>query len=237
MKAKIDPNQTEKAYEQLSAQREIKKQRTEQRLKISQQFNDLVESIVKEHQLSGDLLRFKQSLKWIEISTLTEAEAQFAIQTNRDNFDPGKRTMAYFYAIARNLQQQKDQARKKQTARRRYGLEQKAKQERQKIRADLARQRRNKEQPYLKIIEAIKAEMNLPPDFRATSTIFKEQMDEGILLILKRKKQNQQILLNKTSDEIMALNEYSLETRYELIEQLNKRINVLTQKNGKSCYP
>ncbi len=232
MKAKLDTSKTENAYQQLKAQQNIKKQQTEQQLKISQQLNDLLESIVKEHQLTGDLLRFKRGLKWVELATIREAESQFAIQSNRDNFNSGKRTMAYFYAIARNMQQQKDQLQKQQTARQRYSLDKKNTKERKKIRAEIAGKKQKNNQPYLKIIEAMKAEINLPTEFRASSTIFKEQMDQGILSILKRKRQNQKTLVNKTFDEIMALNEYSIETRYELIEQMKKRIKSLTQNKA-----
>lgn len=206
----------------------IKKQQTEQRLNISQQVSDLAESVVKEHGLSGDLLRFKQSLKWIELATIREAEFQFPVQSGRDNFDEGKRTMAYFYAIARNLQQQKDTDRKEIVARRRYGLDQKSRQHRAEIRARIAEQKQKKEQPQRILIEAIKAEMALPPDFRDDSTIFKEQMTEGIQSILKRKKQNRQHLFNQTFAEIMALSDYSLETRYGMIKHVKKQINLLT---------
>ena len=55
---------TDKAYQALKAQKEIKEQHQEKRLRISRERNDLADSIVKEHRLTGDLLRFKKNLTY-----------------------------------------------------------------------------------------------------------------------------------------------------------------------------
>jgi len=240
MKAQIDAKEKEKVYEHLKAGQALKKEQEEKRLKISQELSDLLESIVKEHCLSGDFLSFKKSIKWVELSTIKEAEVHFSAQGWRDNFDSAKRTMAYFYGIARNLQNQKDHRQREQTARRRYGLEASAMEEREKIKAELNEKKTEqlwKKKPYLKIIAAIQAETDMPPSLRSVFTIFKKMIDQGILEILNKKKQNRKSLIEKTHQAILEVSEYSMEIRYDWIQKIDERIEILTKKNVKSCYP
>jgi len=239
--AKLDADNAEKSYQALKVQQEKREKQAEQRLKVSQEFNDLVDSIVKTQKLTGDILKFKKSANWIELSTLKEAEIKFAAQSQRDNFDPGKRTMAYFFAIARNIQKEKDQAIREQAARRRYGLDQEAKRQRDKIANELALKEQQKmleKQPHVVILNAIKCEMNLPKPFRTTSKIFKDQIDQAVDSILRRKNQKQrETLINRTHEEIMRLNEFSLGIRYEWIEKINEKINILTKNTAKVVTP
>jgi len=234
MQAKLDSVEAGKAYDVFKERHEIKKKQKEQRLKISEQIKDLVESIVHEHRLTGDLLRFKNSMRWIEVSTLKDAETAFSVQSGRDNFDPSKRTMAYFYAIARNMQIRKDQERKEQTARRRYELSESATANREKVQAALEMQKEKQileKQPHLKLINALKADMNLPKSLRSKITIFRNQMDQAIMSIIRKKAQRRQSLIKKTHESIMEISYLSLEKRYNLIKQVNERINLLS--NGK----
>lgn len=248
MKFQVDEHQQKTAYEQLRARQAQKKEQEERGLKISQELSDLLESIVKEHQLSGDLLSFKKSMKWLELSTIKEAEVNFSAQGWRDNFDSAKRTMAYFYGIARhgsdglchNLQNQKDQRQREQTARRRYGLEASAREEQEKIKAELKEKKIEqlwKMKPYLKIMAAIRAETDMPPALKSVFTIFKKMIDQGIVEILSKKKHLRESLIEKTHQLIMELGEYSLEIRYDWIKKIDERIEILTQKNVKNCYP
>jgi hypothetical protein len=241
MAAKLDGVDAEAAYHALKAQQQKRQQQTEQRLKMSAEYNDLVDSIVKEHQLEGDLLRLKKTMKWIELSTIRKAEAQFSVLSHRDNFDPSKRTMAYFCAMARNFQQKKDQQQWEQTARSRYALDQNAKQQRAKIASQLAlkkEQQMLEQQPHLAILAAIQCELNLPELFRTTVTIFKKQIDEAIISILNKKtKSRQHSFLNKTYQGIMNLVGQSLETKYELIHKIKERVNELIQHQAKVVTP
>jgi hypothetical protein len=182
-------------------------------------------------------LRFKKSLNWIEISTLREAESQFALLSSRDNFDPNKRNMAYFYAIARNLQRQKDQELKKQIACRRYGLDKKSREKRQEIRQAIVQHRQSKEQPYLPIIQAVTGHITLPQQYRATVTLFKALINEGIESLLKLKKATQQKCFDKTFEEIMALSEFPLETRYEMVDLVKNQMGLLTKNAAEVVTP
>ena len=148
--------------------------------------------------------------------------------------------MAYFSAIARNLQQDKDQKRKEQTARRRYALDQSTKKKRENIKANLVRQKEKElleKEPHRKLINAIIAEMNLPPEFRKSSSIFKNQMDQVLSSILRKKKQKRQTLIDKAHQEIMKLSQFSLNTRYDLINYVNDRTNFLTLNKAKVVTP
>jgi hypothetical protein len=193
MKAKLDSTKAENAYQVLSDAQKIKQNQQEKRLKISDERNDLLDSITKTLNLSGDRLRFKKSMKWIEISTLKEAEQILSVYSQKDNFDSSKKNMAYFSAIARNLQQEKDQNRKEKIAHYRYGLEAKAVEKREKIQDELKRRKCEElleKEPHRQLVNAIIAEMNLPSDFRKTIFIFKKQIDESVLSILKKKNKN-----------------------------------------------
>jgi len=241
MAAKLEGVDANTAYQALKAQQQKRQQQAEQRLKVSAQYNDLVESIVKEHQLEGDLLRLKKTMKWIELSTISKAEAQFSVMSHRDNFDPSKRTMAYFCAMARNFQQEKDQQQREQTARRRYALDQNAKQQRAKIETEFELQKDKlmlEKQPHQVILNAIKCELNLPEAFRAKVAIFKQQIDEAIGSIFKKKLNSQRDnFLNKTYQGIMQLVGQSLETKYQFINYVKERVNDLTNFQAKVVTP
>jgi hypothetical protein len=241
MAAQLDGVDAETAYQALKAQQQQRQQQAEQRLKVSDQYNDLVDSIVKEHQLAGDRLRLKKTMKWIELSTIRKTEAQFSVLSHRDNFDPGKRTMAYFCAMARNFQQEKDQQQREQTARRRYDLDQQSKQQRAKIATELAlkkEQQMLEQQPHLAILAAIQCELNLPEAFRAKVAIFKQQIDDTIVSIFKKKlKSQQENFLNKTYQGIMQLVGQSLETKYQFINYIKERVNDLTNFQAKVVTP
>lgn len=240
MKAKLDPLQEADAYRTLSKYQQDREKQKLKRQKINQELCDLIESIVKEHKLEGELLRFKNSMRWIEISTLKQAEQAFAAASQRDNFEPSKRTMAYFAAIARNMQHQKDQERKAKTARRRYELSQSAKEKREKFEAELKKRKQEQQlekQPYLKITNAIICHSNLPKSFQATTMIFKNKMDQAILSIVKKQKQGRQRLLKKTDDAIMGLSQFSLNVRFEWRNYVNERFNFLLNNKAEVVTP
>jgi len=240
MKARLDSTAAEEAYKELKAQEELKKKHQEQRLKISAELRYLIESIVKEHHLSGDLLHFKKSMKWIEISTTKKADLQFAVQSKKDTFDAGKRTMAYFYAIAKNMQMEIDQGRMQQEWRRLYSLEREFKEERHKLALALEekqRQRMLEKSPHLRVIQAIKGEMSLTPDLRKTINFFKKMLDEALLSILRKSSATTKQIIEKIHEGVMALNEFSLETRYQLINQINNRLNELSLNFAKVVTP
>lgn len=196
----------------------------------------VTDSILKEHRLTGDSLRFKQSLKRIELSVIREAELQFAVQSGRDTFDAAKRTMAYFAAIALNLQHQKNEARRQATARQRYGLDQEASQKRAEIQTRLVEQRERDEfekHPETTIVNILRAEMNLPPEFRVHSTLHKNRLRQALNAVYKRSSKAQlKQSLQRTEKSIMELNQYLLEIRYQMIQMVHQSLKKAVNSSG-----
>jgi len=236
MKYQATAEQKQQAYDLLKAAKERKRLQQEQQMKVSQEFHDLVDSIVKEHGLSGDRLTLKRNLKHCSLSSLREAESRFAVQSKRDTFTESKRTMAYFTAIARNIQQEKDQAEKQAAARRRYGLDLEAKQKRAEIQAQVERKAQEKERrlhPEREIVAILKAEMALPPAFRDKLMLHKNRLHEAVEALLKRKTQQQiQLVIKKTEKEVMQLSEFSLDVRYQMVSIFKEKISSLIHESG-----
>jgi len=67
--------------------------------------------------------------------------------------------------------------------------------------------------------------------------MFRKQIDQAIRSILRKKKQKQHTLIEKTQREIMRLSEFSLNTRYEMINYVNERIEKLTHNSEKVVTP
>lgn len=240
IQAKVTAINSENAYRVLTEQQELRAQSREKLQKIDAEKKELLESIIQQHGLTGDRYRFKRSLKWVEMAVIKEAEQIFSVYSQKDNFDESKRTMAYFSAMARNIQQQRDQQRKEEMARLRYGLEQRAQQRRQALNQELLRRKEAallEQEPHRSIVNAIMAEMNLPADFRTKISIFKKMIDEGIITLLKKKRQQQQTLLAKTKQEIMGLWNLSLEERYKWVKYIDERMSQLARSEAKVVTP
>jgi len=231
MNYKPGENEKQQAYDQLKEASERKAKQKEQGMKVSQEFHELVDSIIKEHRLEGDSLRLKQSLKYTELSIIREAEKQFAVQSKRDIFDEAKRTMAYFAAIARNMQDKKDEKRRLNTAQRRYALDQVSRQKRAAIEAQLAQQREQSEfekQPEKLLVSILQSEMNLPQAFRARSTLHKERLNEALEALVKRNNHVQlQRHIQRTEEAIMRLGSYPLNLRNEMVTMIHQYLNNL----------
>ena len=240
IKAKVESVNSEDAYRVLKERQETRTQSKEKLQKIAAEKRELLESIIQGYCLKGDSLRFKQSLKWVEIATIKEAEQVFSSYSQKDNFDECKRTMAYFCAIARKLQGEKDQTRNEETARRRYSIEEKARKRRNEITEELSRREEADlldSEPHRKIVNAIIAEMSLPADFRAKITIYKNMIDAAIQTILRKKKQKRNTLLEKTKTAIMGLAQYPLDVRYKWVAYVEERISQLAENKAKVVTP
>jgi len=164
----------------------------------------------------------------VEKTTIHQAEQLFAVYSQKDNFDESKPTMAYVAAIARNLQQQKDQQTKQAAAHRRYGLDQASKENRKKIEHELLlkkEQQRLEKEPNLLVVTAIKSHSYLPDSFSKTVNIFKNDIDNAIQILIRKSKQRQQSLIEKMKTSIMELNHLTINERIDWIQYVNERIN------------
>jgi hypothetical protein len=228
--------QKQQAYDWLKAMSERQQLQQEQRLKVSREFQDLVDSIIKEQRLTGNRLTLKQNLKHCSLSSLRDAELRFVTQSKRDTFIETKRTMAYFAAIARRVQQEKDQAEKECAARRRYHLDLEAKQQRTEIQAQSAEKVQAKVyqlHPEHEIVAILKAEMFLPPSFREKVRLHKNRLQAAVETLITSKTRPQlRAVIEKTEQELMRLDEFSLEVRYEMVALFKEKINAVIQKSG-----
>lgn len=226
----------ESAYNYLLAYQEQKKKSQEKRLKINCERQELIESVVKEQKLRGDLLIFKKALSDIQSATIREAEIAFAVYAGKDHFDESKRTMVYFCGIAKNIQDKKDQQKKEETARRRYGLDQKARKHREEIKAahqEFMRRQEYEKKPWLSLVENLKAETNLAPEFKHFS-IFRKSMDRTLSLMMKKSKRRFQMMMEKTEHAIMNLTEYPIQSRFSMVEFVKERMKKLSIPEAKT---
>jgi hypothetical protein len=233
--------ESENAYRVLATERDKRREQQEHALKISAEKADLIDSIVKEHQLQGDRLLLKQSLRHVELAAIKEAERRFAVVSQRDTFDPSKRKMAYFCRIALNVQQERDQARRQEVARKRYGLEQKARREREKRELELAyraEEQQLKKQPYEVIFEGFENYRVLPNDFREHTSFWRPLVDDAIVAIkTHRHARRRQELIDRARQRILAQSQASLSLRYEFIAKVDARMIELGLNMANSVTP
>jgi len=226
----------EEAFDFLSTRQDQKKLLKERRLRISQERQELMESVVKEQRLRGVLVIFKKTLSHVESQIIRQAEIAFAVQAGQDHFDESKRTMMYFCGIAKNMQDKKDQQKREETARRRYGLDQKSRKHREET---LAAQREFQERkefekkPWVSLVKSLVSETRLEPEFKRFS-IFRNQLDRALSFMMGKGEQRFRTMLDKAERMIMDLPEFSLPTRFEMVEFVKERINKLTFPEAKT---
>ena len=218
----------EKAWRVLAAEKEKKRAQQEKALKIAAEKVELIDSIVKEHALCGDRMLLKKSLRHVELALIREAERRFYVQSQRDTFDERKRSMAYFCKIALNLQKERDQARRQEMARKRYGLDAEARQRRQARQEQLklaAQNRRYKKYPHELIRQSFESFRLLPEALRTSTAFWRFSLDDAIQSIKNRRNRKlQQTLIDRARLVILEQHEASLELRYEFIKKLETRM-------------
>jgi hypothetical protein len=200
MKYKAGNLEIKSAWDYWNTRKQQKEENRSRRIKIDQERLELIESVAKEQQLAGDLMIFKKSLKCVELSTIKEAKVAFAVQSARDDFDRNKQTMAYFYGIARKIQEKKDNHRKEKIANHRYGLDQKSRQFRQSIEAErqaILRQKEFEKKPWLSLVTSIANENRLSPEFRSFS-IFRKRIDHTLSYMLRKGEKRFQNMIKKS---------------------------------------
>ena len=218
----------EKAWRILAAEKEKKRAQQEMALKIATEKLELIDSIVKEHALSGDRMLLKKSLRHVELAIIREAEQHFYVQSQRDTFDERKRSMAYFCKIALNLQKERDQARRQEMARRRYGLDAKARQLRQarQEKLDLAAQnQRYQKYPHELIRESFESYRLLPDPLKMSTAFWRLSLDDAIDSIKNRRNpRQQQALIDRAREVILEQHKAPLDLRYEFINKIETRM-------------
>jgi hypothetical protein len=227
------------AWDYWNTRKKKKEMNRAKRIKIGQERQELIESVAKEQQLEGDLMILKKSLKFIELSTIKAAELAFAVQSKRDDFDHNKQTMAYFYGIAKRIQDKKNNQRKKKVAQRRYGLDQQSRQYRQSIeieRQEILRQKEFEKKPWLSLATSIANETRLSSEFKSFS-VFRKKIDHTLCFMLGKGERRFQNMIKKTEKAIMELVEFPIQTRFEMVKYVKERIKKLTITEAKTVTP
>ena len=166
-------------------------------------------------------------MKNVEKSVLRESEQNFSVYSMRDNFDESKRTMAYFCGICRNLQQKNDQMRKKLIAQRRYSLDYEFRQERDRIERGriIARDKQKLEKnPDDVIIDSLIIRQTLPESFRRVVKYWEKDIDEALNIIKRKVNSKQKIIINLIHEKTMALSQFTIEIRYELLKFIEEKL-------------
>jgi hypothetical protein len=218
------------AFDFMAARQEQKKLLKERRLRISQERQELMESVVKEHQLRGNMLIFKKALSHIESQNIRQAEIAFAVQAGHDHFDENKRTMMYFCGIARQIQDKKDQQKKEEIARRRYGLDQKSRKHREEILAAQREYQTRKEfekKPWVSLVKNLASETRLAPELKRFS-IFRKHIDRALAFMMGKSNQRFRTMMEKAERMIMESTEFPMQTRFDMVAFVKERINKLT---------
>lgn len=226
------------AWRALVAERDKRAEQKERALKLSAEKTELIESVVKEHNLAGDRMLLKKSLRHVELSAIREAERRFYVASQRDTFDVAKRSTAYFSGIAFNVQQERDGQRRQEMAQRRYGLDEKSRKERQErlcqrqLRAEEEGRQKHPEQT---IVQSFQTYCATPKDFRQYKGFWLSGLDKAVQAINRRRniaRRNQLVDLCRLN--ILAQCEKPLELRYEFINMLESRMLELNLNVAKS---
>lgn len=221
MKSAPDKEYVDTAWQVLQQREQKKREDAEKRALREKEFDYLIDSIAAEHRLDGNIYRMKTSLKNIEKSVLRAAEQNFSVYSMRDNFDESKRTMAYFCGICRKLQQKNDQMRKKIIAQKRYSLDDEFRREREQIEREqsIVRENQNlKQHPEEVIIESLIIRQSLSESLRKVTKYLDRDIDNALRVIKKMVQSKQKKIIDLINERIMALSQYKIEIRYELIK-------------------
>jgi len=233
--------ESQRAYQALTRERERRREQQERALKISAEQAELIEGIVKEQRLTGDRLLLKKSLRHVELAAIREAERRFFVASQKDTFDPAKRSMAYFCRIAFNVQKERDRQRREQIARRRYGLDQAARKVRSERQSEIERRRAQQHQqrhPHEAMRQSFEVYRALPESFRAHTGLWKPLLDRAAEAIMRHRNHgHRQQLIDRVRLTILAQSQARLELRYEFLNLIEKRLQELGLNIAKSVTP
>lgn len=233
--------ESQRAYQALTLERARRREQHERALKISAEQAELIESIVKEHRLTGDRLLLKKGLRQVELAAIREAERRFFVASAKDTFDPAKRSMAYFCRIALNVQHERDRQRREHIARRRYGLDQAARKVRAERQAELERRRaqqRQQKHPHEAMRQSFDVYRALPESFRGHTSFWQPLLDRAAEAISRRRNPgHRQQLIDRVRLTILAQTETRLELRYEFLSLIENRLQELGINIIKSVTP
>ena len=186
----------------------------------------LIEDILFRHRLHvDDRERFLKTLLKYDEKAIREAEAAFFALSQRDSFSETKRTGQYFVGIVRNKQIELDRERKRELYQKRYSLDRQWQEMRESYRREVE-QRKEKETlkkyPEKALLDWIINAVNLKKVIGYQSVFFMDRIKEAIGALLK--KHNFKKRLAQLVDNIMAITEWTVEKRLEVVTKVHEWI-------------
>ena len=177
---------------------------------------------------------FKTMLKYDE-KAIRGAEAEFYAMSQRDSFSETKRTGQYFAGIVRNKQIEIDQERKRELYRKRYSLDQQWQKQRESYREKLAERREGeilKKYPEKALLDWITCAVNLKEAIGYQSSLFMDKIRETIRALLKKQNFNER--LAQLVDKIMAITDWVIEKRLEVVKKVQEWVTQVSVQGPKS---
>lgn len=177
---------------------------------------------------------FKTMLKYDE-KAIREAEAEFYAMSQRDTFPETKRSGQYFAGIVRNKQIELDRERKRELYRRRYSLDEQWRKERESYRKELKMRKEEKilrKYPERALLDWITCAVNLKESIGYQSSLFMEKIRETLGALLK--KHNFKERLAQLVDKIMAITDWVIEKRLEVVKKVQEWVTQVSVQGVKS---
>ena len=204
--------------------------------KAGEALSCLIEDILSRHRLYvEDRERFLKTLLKYDEKAIREAEAGFFALSQRDSFSETKRTGQYFVGIVRNKQIEPDRERKKELYEKRYCLDRQWKEKRESYRRkldELKEEETLRKYPERTLLHWITSAFNLKKAIGYQSSFFINKIKEAIGALLK--KHNFKERLAQLVDKIMAITDWTIEMRLELVTKVQEWITQVSVQGVKS---
>jgi hypothetical protein len=182
-----------------------------------------------------DRERFLKTLLKYDERVIREAEADFFALSQRDSFSETKRSGQYFVGIVRNKQIELDRERKKELYRKRYSLDQQWQEKRESYRRKLDELKEEevlKKYPEKALLDWITSAFNLKKAIGYQSGFFMDKIKEALEALLK--KHNYKERVAQLVDNIMAIRDWAIEKRLEVISKVHQWIDQASVQGVKS---
>ncbi len=171
--------------------------------------------------LVDDKDRFIKTMLKYDEKAIRQAEADFFALSQHDSFSETKRNGQYFVGIVRNKQIALDLERKKELYSQRYSLDQ---QWQEKRKSEQKKQEERKEEdtarkyPEKVLLDSLTIALNLKRTIGFQSGFFMNKIRETLEVLLK--KHNLKERIATLADDIMAITDWTMEKRLELITKV-----------------
>lgn len=196
----------------------------------------LIEDIITRDRLYiEDKERFLKTMLKYDEKVIREAEADFFAQSQRDTFSETERTGQYFVGIVRNKQIDLDRERKKELYRKRYSLDQQWQEKRESYRRkqeELKEEETLRKYPEKALLNWITIVFNLNKAIGYQSGFFMDKIKEALGALLK--KHNFKERLAQLVDKIMAIKDWMVEKRLEVVTKVQEWIDQVSVQGVKS---